>query len=63
MTTRIKDSLPELNLKSTSTLTVDTTDVNAIVTGMTIHVSEDFPQTPETAPTFVSAFAYAPGEA
>ena len=44
MTTDISGPLPDLDLAGLSLLIVDTGDVNAVVTGLVIHVREDTPQ-------------------
>jgi len=43
MATDVATSLPDLDLRDQSILTVDTGDANAIVTRLIIHVSQDIP--------------------
>jgi hypothetical protein len=43
MPTDVATSLPDLDLRDQSILTVDTGDPNAIITSLVIHVSQDIP--------------------
>ena len=58
MTTRIKDSLPDLDLASLATITVDAGDPNAIVTSVVVHLAQDVPEfAPDLGPLGGAYFA------
>ena len=43
MATDVSTALPDLTLDSNATIEVDTGDVNAIITSLVIHVSQNIP--------------------
>lgn len=60
MTTALAAPLPDLDLASFVTLTVDAGDPNAVITAFTIHVSQTVPDTPETISLIPPILAHLP---
>jgi hypothetical protein len=60
MATDVSTALPDLTLDSNATIEVDTGDVNAIITSLVVHVSQDAPQDVLDS---IGAFQLVPGPA
>jgi hypothetical protein len=56
----ISAPLPDVDLRSSSIVTVDAGDPNAVITQLVIHVSQDLPEQPVKVTPFVPLFSYGP---
>lgn len=58
MATTIKTALPELDSPDQAVITVDSGDANALVTVVTIHLSQDAPDDTAEAEPYTPLFSY-----
>ncbi len=56
--TDVSAPLPDLTWPDQATITVDTGDANAVITGLVIHLSQDVPEDVVNAQPYVPLFVY-----